>query len=148
MREHCCPVCSKTFITSSDLSRHLATHTGIRNYQCDICTKAFSRNRDMVMHKRKIHLNDRTTVTSFKCSECRRVFPDGESLQLHVSKDHVHQVPIVAGPPEIPPNIDQHPIHHNIPGPHHHLHHAHHHQALIQLPPPGMGYPHQRLHPY
>jgi hypothetical protein len=26
-------VCNKTFITSSDLSRHLSTHTGIKNYQ-------------------------------------------------------------------------------------------------------------------
>lgn len=94
----------------------------------------------MVMHKRKIHLNERIQVTNFKCTECRKVFPDGESLQLHVTKDHQQ-------PPEIPPNIE-HPIH-NLPGPHH-LHP--HHQALIQpplLPPhPGMGYHHQRLHPY
>lgn len=97
----------------------------------------------MVMHKRKIHLNERTTVTNFKCSECRKVFPTGESLQLHMTKDHV--VPqVIVGPPEIPP--EQLPIH-NLPGPPHHLHH---HQAILQPPllPPGMGYHHQRLHPY
>jgi hypothetical protein len=93
----------------------------------------------MVMHKRKIHLNERSPVSSFKCTVCRKVYPTAESLQLHMAKDHV-QVPV---PPEIPPNID-HPIH-NLPGPH--LHHPH-HQALIQPPLlPGMGY-HQRLHPY
>lgn len=97
----------------------------------------------MVMHKRKIHLNERTPVPSYKCTECRKVFVDTPSLQLHMTKDHV-QVPV---PPEVPPNIEQLPIH-NIAGPHH-LHHPH-HQALIQPPllPPGMGYHHQRLHPY
>lgn len=90
------------------------------------------------MHKRKIHLNERAPVSSFKCVECRKVFPTGESLQLHMSKEH-EQVPV---PPELPEPI------HNLAGPHH-LHHPH-HQALIQPPllPPGMGYHHQRLHPY
>lgn len=139
-RKNLITVCNKTFITSSDLSRHLSTHTGIKNYQCDVCNKAFTRNRDMVMHKRKIHLNERTPVASIKCIECRKVFPSDESLQLHMTKEHV-PVPL-----EIPPNVEQHPIH-NLPGPHH-LHHPH--QALIQPPllPPGMGYHHQRLHPY
>lgn len=103
----------------------------------------FFRNRDMVMHKRKIHLNERTPITSFKCVECRKVFPTGESLQIHMTKDHVVEQVII--PPEIiAPNID--PIH-NLPGPHHL--HPHHHQAILQPPllPPGMGY-HQRLHPY
>jgi hypothetical protein len=100
----------------------------------------------MVMHKRKIHLNERAPTTNYKCTECRKVFPTGESLQLHMAKDHLHQQQVQQLPPEIPPNID--PIH-NLPGPHH-LHHHHHHQALIQPPllPPGMGYHHQRLHPY
>jgi uncharacterized C2H2 Zn-finger protein len=133
------------------MSRHLSTHTGLKNFQCDICSKAFTRNRDMVLHKRKIHLNERTPVTTFKCTECRKVFPTGESLQLHTSKEHAHMVEQVELPAEIPEvNVDG--IHH---GPHH-LHH--HHQGLIQPPPllpphavgmgVGVGYHHQRLHPY
>lgn len=108
----------------------------------------------MVMHKRKIHLNDRSPDTVYKCVQCRKVFPSADSLQLHMAKDHV-SVPL-----EVPPNlIEQHPMHHNIPGPHHlHPHHPHHHQALMQpplLPPQGLAAPpanfighHQRLHPY
>jgi uncharacterized C2H2 Zn-finger protein len=102
----------------------------------------------MVLHKRKIHLNERSPAV--KCPECRKVFSTNESLQLHLVKDH-NQVPGVA--PEIQqqqqqPDIEpqQQPIH-NIP---HHLHP--HHQPFIQPPPPllppsAMGY-HQRLHPY
>lgn len=116
--------------------------------QCDVCNKAFSRNRDMVLHKRKIHLNERSPAV--KCPECRKVFPTDDSLQLHLVKDH-HQVPVA---PEIPPDIApqqqqiQQPIH-NLHGPPH-LHP--HHQPFIQPPPPllppSVGYQHGRLHPY
>lgn len=120
----------------------------IHSIQCDICNKAFTRNRDMVLHKRKIHLNERSPAV--KCPECRKVFPTDDSLQLHLVKDH-NQVPVA---PEIQPDIApqqqqlQQPIHH---GPSHHLHP--HHQPFIQpppplLPPPAMSYQHARLHPY
>lgn len=100
----------------------------------------------MVLHKRKIHLNERTPAV--KCSECRKVFSTNESLQLHLVKDH-NQVPVapeIQQQAEIEPQQQQQPIH-NIP---HHLHP--HHQPFIQPPPPllppsAMGY-HQRLHPY
>lgn len=49
-----CPVCNKAFTASGDLSRHMVTHTGIKNHHCDVCGKSFYRNRDMVSIYTKI----------------------------------------------------------------------------------------------
>jgi hypothetical protein len=101
----------------------------------------------MVLHKRKIHLNERSPAV--KCPECRKVFSTDESLQLHLVKDH-NQVPVepeIQQQPDVIEPQQQQPIH-NLHGPHLHPHH----QPFIQPPPPllppsAMGY-HQRLHPY
>ncbi|XP_026479847.1 zinc finger protein 235-like [Ctenocephalides felis] len=58
IRDQVCPVCNKGFITPGDLSRHMVTHTGIKNHHCDICGKSFSRGRDMMNHKKKVHLGE------------------------------------------------------------------------------------------
>jgi len=113
----------------------------IRFIKCDVCSKAFTRNRDMVLHKRKIHLNERSPAV--KCPECRKVFSTNESLQLHLVKDH-NQVPVEPEIQQQPDVIE--------PQQHHEPIHLHpHHQPFIQppplLPPSAMGY-HQRLHPY
>lgn len=93
IRDHLCPVCTKAFITSGDLARHMITHTGIKNHHCDVCGKTFSRNRDMVAHKKKIHLSgsagDRQLATeTYKCRECQKVFATAGSLAAHHSSTH------------------------------------------------------------
>lgn len=50
----------------------------------DICGKSFTRNRDMVAHKKKLHLmNDRAVHETFKCRECHKVFATALSLSTH-----------------------------------------------------------------
>ena len=70
----------------------------------------------MVMHKRKIHLNDRLPISSYKCSECRKVFPSSAILDIHIKS---HAPPIVGLDNHSALNIAQssHLIHHipNIP---------------------------------
>lgn len=66
VRDHICPValCQKSFYSAGDLTKHMVTHTGIKNHECDICGKMFTRNRDMIAHKKKLHLKETTPVIS------------------------------------------------------------------------------------
>lgn len=94
VRDQICLVCNKGFITAGDLARHMITHTGIKNHHCDTCGKRFSRNRDMVAHKKKIHLNERLSE-SYKCRECHKVFATAISLTTHYrSHEPIVSVPI------------------------------------------------------
>lgn len=73
----------KGFLTSGDLARHMVTHTGIKSHHCDICGKSFTRNRDMVAHKKKLHLMPSTASETHKCRECHKVFATAMSLSTH-----------------------------------------------------------------
>lgn len=89
-------MCNKGFLTSGDLARHMVTHTGIKNHHCDICGKSFTRNRDMVAHKKKIHLlMDRSSNETHKCRECHKVFATAYSLSTHY---RVHAAPMPQAP--------------------------------------------------
>lgn len=152
-RDHMCPSCNKTFITSGDLARHMVSHSGIKNYHCDICAKSFGRNRDMVVHKKKVHLNDRI-AENYKCNECHKVFTTVESFNNHM---RIHNTMpssaalMSAPPPQTQPQIQQ-PIalapHHSLAPaplgvglgmlPHTHTQSTYHTQM----------HPAQRLHPY
>lgn len=83
VRDQICPVCNKGFITAGDVARHMTTHTGIKNHHCDTCGKTFSRNRDMVAHKKKIHLNNERSSETYKCRECHKVFATALNLSVH-----------------------------------------------------------------
>lgn len=62
----------------------MATHAGIKNHHCDICGKSFTRNRDMVAHRKKIHMtNEREANETYKCRECHKVFATATSLNTH-----------------------------------------------------------------
>jgi uncharacterized Zn-finger protein len=41
---------------SSDLQRHIRTHTGDTPYKCDVCGKGFSRNFNLQTHIRTHNL--------------------------------------------------------------------------------------------
>lgn len=143
---------------SGDLSRHLATHTGIKNHHCDICGKSFTRNRDMVAHKKKLHLmNERAANEVYKCRECHKVFATALSLNTHYHRIHTNIMPTM--PATMMPTTPIAPIataHHSIGGSFAHhslgpptglmLGHTH-HQGTISM----MHHTHthtQRLHPY
>lgn len=152
-------MCNKAFLTSGDLSRHLATHTGIKNHHCDVCGKSFTRNRDMVAHKKKLHLiNERAANEVYKCRECHKVFATALSLNTHY-RMHTNTMATMMPPTMMPPTAPIAPIAtsahpHSIggsfglglQGPPTGLMLGHsHHQGTISM----MHHTHtQRLHPY
>ncbi|ORX84359.1 hypothetical protein K493DRAFT_239286, partial [Basidiobolus meristosporus CBS 931.73] len=49
---YACPRCSKIFLRSDNLSRHIKTHTGEKPYHCKFstCGKQFSRSDELKRH--------------------------------------------------------------------------------------------------
>jgi len=54
-KKYPCHLCSKVFGWSTDLKRHILTHTGERPFKCDACEATFTRNFLLQKHQRKIH---------------------------------------------------------------------------------------------
>lgn len=88
----------------------MITHTGLKNHHCDICGKSFTRNRDMVAHKKKIHLNERNSE-NYKCPECRKVFANSSSLNIHFRTHEATITSLPPPPPPLPPSIPSHHHH-------------------------------------
>lgn len=54
-KKYQCHLCSKVFGWSTDLKRHILTHTGERPFKCDACAATFTRNFLLQKHQKKIH---------------------------------------------------------------------------------------------
>ena len=66
MKKYACNDCGARFVESSKLSRHLLTHTGVRDYQCPHCSYAAADN-----YKLKRHMRSHTGEKPYQCHICK-----------------------------------------------------------------------------
>lgn len=70
LRKYECSFCSRNFGWSTDLKRHILTHTGERPFHCKLCDATFTRNFLLQKHVLKQHSNkviyDKSQIPSLK----------------------------------------------------------------------------------
>ena len=50
-----CQICGKGCLSANNLRRHMATHTGERDYKCDLCSQESKCPWSLTRHKRHTH---------------------------------------------------------------------------------------------
>ncbi|XP_042346434.1 zinc finger protein 1035 [Plectropomus leopardus] len=110
-----CKFCTKTFMKSRSLRRHILTHNEVKPYRCRACDNCFSRYDHLKVHQArckgkktrleiripKISLEDvgrgwqnkfglepAEKQETFKCEVCSRSFPTQSKLSRHVTMFH------------------------------------------------------------
>ncbi|XP_034731242.1 zinc finger protein 1035 [Etheostoma cragini] len=113
--EYKCKFCTKTFMKSQSLRRHILTHNEVKPYRCKACDSCFSRYDHLEVHQTrcrgkitrlevcipKISLDDvgkgwqnrfclepAEKKETFGCEVCSRSFPAQSKLSRHVTLFH------------------------------------------------------------
>ncbi len=79
-----CPHCDQSFPYPSLLERHKLVHTGVREHLCPICSKSFNRKSTLTEHHKRVHevekpKRDKETV----CLPCGLRFRYPANLRQH-----------------------------------------------------------------
>lgn len=112
--EYKCKFCTKTFMKSRNLRRHILTHNEVNPYRCKACDSCFSRYDHLKVHQTrckgkrsrlevcipKVSLDDvgkgwqnrfsiEPAEKTFECEICSKSFPSESKLSRHCTMFHV-----------------------------------------------------------
>ncbi|KAJ8724622.1 hypothetical protein PYW08_016096 [Mythimna loreyi] len=82
IKNYKCEVCEKRFVTRQKLTEHHNVHTGRTPIKCTVCDDTFRRYSNMVQHRDRHHLAKRAKVRDFVC-QCGVVFHSRAKLRWH-----------------------------------------------------------------
>ncbi|XP_065346250.1 zinc finger protein 62 homolog isoform X14 [Cloeon dipterum] len=75
---HKCFICGRAFSIAFNLRRHMATHTGKKDFECDICHNFFAQKSTLIQHQWLKHNN-----LPYKCGKCDEQFQLNLELKQH-----------------------------------------------------------------
>lgn len=84
--DHQCPICQKSFNSSTSLRNHLTVHTGIKKYRCKFCGRKFGWKTQLARHE-SIH----TGKGLHHCNICLKSFMTKWILQRHMKVHTKHE---------------------------------------------------------
>ncbi|KAI8428188.1 hypothetical protein MSG28_002423, partial [Choristoneura fumiferana] len=79
IKQYSCKLCSKSFTRAEHKVIHMRTHLGIKPYVCEFCGRSFTKRQDLVRHM-KIHSDER----KFKCLQCDKRFKRSSDVHSHM----------------------------------------------------------------
>ncbi|CAG5116304.1 unnamed protein product [Candidula unifasciata] len=79
-----CEECGKQFKRRENLTRHVLSHTGIKNHRCEVCGMAFTEKGSLTRHTKSQHDLLRPHV----CYVCQRSFTRRILLRKHIDRLH------------------------------------------------------------
>eukprot|EP01114_Cavostelium_apophysatum_P014534 TRINITY_DN3797_c0_g1_i1.p1 TRINITY_DN3797_c0_g1~~TRINITY_DN3797_c0_g1_i1.p1 ORF type:complete len:405 (+),score=110.49 TRINITY_DN3797_c0_g1_i1:194-1408(+) len=78
-----CEECGKSFSHKGTLREHMHTHSGRKPFVCEFCDKSFAQNSNLARHLR-LHTGEKP----FVCEECGKDFNQSTNLKTHMHKVH------------------------------------------------------------
>lgn len=80
---HNCENCGKFFKKTSDLTRHLVSHSGKRPYACcwPNCGRVYSYEKNLKRHERSVHSDERPYICEWQ--NCDKKFKRSDCLEKH-----------------------------------------------------------------
>ncbi|KAM7420520.1 hypothetical protein PAMA_014978 [Pampus argenteus] len=82
-----CPICHQSFADSTELIRHLPTHSG-NIFKCKVCKMIFPSQSKLEEHEH-CHL---TSGTEFECTECGQSFLGSDAFRKHHCSRQQHAI--------------------------------------------------------